>query len=288
MAITEQSTDGDIGQAFADAVGVEKDTLPVPEAAQSFFDDVRAAGIGEQVATPAVPSATPHVHEPTGKQFETEIDLLKYDSGYNNQKFGQANAELREQLANVKGQLEAGAPNNTAPTAESLKQQLWPTKSAEALADPAADFVLEGMNSMAAMMQAQFKAQIDAVQAENAGLKETLARTDARNQHGVKRDVESKILQEHPSLAQLPPNEAMAVIRALADKQGGDANPSSLAAKLTANAAEHVEGTGLSNPISSEDAVDAAFAKAKTPQDELAILSALVQRDQKFGSIGLD
>ncbi len=281
-----EETNQEIGTVLAEAMGVE--TQPPADGADmdSFFEAVKAASTEETPeATPAPEAEAPKwAHEPTGKEFDSEVELLRYNSGYDANRMGTENAELRERLANLEGKAEA-ASIAKAPDRMAMKQNIWQQRSKEMLEAEGADFVLEGLESAANLMTIDVDAKIAALREEFSAARTNYETETERARLGVDSKIEQSILEKHPAMKAMKPAERMALVKELSLGRGtpkGDTAPAPKAALPQLTAADHVEGSTLSNPMSTQEALEAEFDKINDSKKELAILGKLVAQSQEF------
>ena len=171
------------------------------------------------------------VHEPTGKEFDSELDYYKFNSGWTADNLGKKNKELLEQLEEAKKPkepAEQGAetqPQQQEPLGDlEIKKALWPELSDEQLKDPVVDVVYNGINKVADMMQASFDEKLSQVkQLYEQNRKETEVEK-LRREFGVTQEMEEKVLENYPQLADMDPLQRIGVVKGLSG--GGKAETS--------------------------------------------------------------
>jgi len=291
-------SDNEITESLVEAFGVE----PEPSeggALDDFMADVRKES-AERNPAPRPETADVDdgfVHEPTGKRFKTELELLKYDSGYNNNRLGQELKALREQNEKLREEVVTTkqSPSYT-PTPDDIKRALWPSRNAKELSeDAAADFVLEAVNNASNLLTQNVQQLLSARDAEIQKLNARLEEMGARSEHRVDPSVERRFIEQYPSLAKLPASERVAMVAALAEKQTEAERPNTqkLAGKIPApRASDHVETSATSNQPADDDFDDDAFAakfdKLTDHRKELSILGDLVRRQRSFAGYEVD
>ncbi len=257
-----------------------------PEAILEALGAEMPAGDGEKVEE----EKPKFVHEPTGKEFDNEVEFLKYDAGWKNNEWGKRVSELEQKLEQIaktpKKEEEAPAPKSK----KEIKKMLWPDRPDETLDDPFTDFLLEGLDSALTLNNQQLVGQISQLQETVAALQSRLEETSARTELGVDGSVEQKILEKHPYLKALSPRERVAVIADMAKAEGKAETPKPKSKQVPQQRAEdHVEGSALSAPAEEADAGFESWLKNDFRKlgvnDQLSAFSTLVAKARKDGAI---
>ena len=280
----------DIGQALADGLGLDTGPAPAPEGVEEFFQNVKKSRMQEETPVEQAGVAQADgdevsnesfVHEPTGKVFKSEIELLKYNNGYDVQRLGEANKELRESLAELRGRVEQAATSgNQQPP--NLKRQVWPKASDDVLNDPAADFILEGLEGAAGMILQQTRADNQKLTEQVEALQRQFEETTARSNSGIDSVAEQRVLEKHPGLKALPVADRMAMIKDLLGASASKTGSGKLLEKISAHPADHVEGSSLSTPQNADAALADEFEKLNDSKKELSILGRMFAEQRNF------
>jgi len=285
----EKTSNEEIGQALADGLGLDTSGPSPRREVDEFFESVKKSSTADLL--PDQPSEgniavseQSFVHEPTGKVFNTENEYLKYNNGYDVQRLGERATAAELALAELKGRVESGTQPHKAPSKMDLKRQLWPNASEESLNDYASDFILEGVENAVGVVMQGTQAELAKRDELIARLSSQLEETAARANSGVDAAVEQRILQKHPGLAALPVAQRMAMVKDLAGVTPANAGPGKLLNRISTagNPADHVEGSALSTPHSSDEALMEEFDKVDNSKKELSILGKLVAQNGSF------
>lgn len=188
------------------------------------------------------------VHEPTGREFDNELDYLRYNSGWTADRLGTENKELRERLEKLESQRNGGQQNQggqQTPDRKQIMKQIWPDLDEETLNDPAMRTIYQGLERTAEIIQQSALQREESLKGEIAALKSQLEEQGVRSQYGVSPDIEQKILEKHPYLKSLGPKERLAVIADLHPaKKAPEQGSPKLADKIPQRkAVDHVEGS---------------------------------------------
>ena len=196
----------------------------------------------------------------------------------------EANKAMELKMSELMGRIEAGQQPHKAPSKMDLKRQLWSNASEESLNDYASDFILEGVENAVGVVMQGTQAELAKRDELIARLSSQLEETAARANSGVDAAVEQRILQKHPGLAALPVAQRMAMVKDLAGVTPANAGPGKLLNRISTagNPADHVEGSALSTPHSSDEALMEEFDKVDNSKKELSILGKLVAQNGSF------
>lgn len=223
------------------------------------------------------------VHEPTGKTFDSEQALLKYESGWKDSRYGEEIAKLREKLESLETTRHEQPQQPQVASDVDIMKRIWEGMDEEVLQQEYAKFVFKGLKAL----DAGVTGQMQKVMQEIAGLKQQMEENVARNSAGVDVKLEQEILGKHPGLKALPFAERMAVIKEMAaSKKPGESPQPKPRATPKPNAADHVEGSVQSTPMTEDDQFDTFFGKyAKMDVDEQ--LSAFTKIAQGVARSGM-
>ena len=230
-----------------------------------------------KVEDPVEPvAAQSWVHEPTGREFDNELDYLKYNSGWTADKLGTENKELRERIEAEKAER---APQSKTPDRKELMEHLWPDLDPELYDDNVMKLMYQGLDKAAGMISTQARSELDAVKAELQALRSGVENERVRAQFGVEPSQEQKLLEKHPSLKAMAPQDRMAVMRDLLSSQQPERATTRLADKIPAQRPEdHVESSVVSGniPDDTERAVQDKF-DTMNDSEKLSVLGQMFE-----------
>jgi hypothetical protein len=236
-----------VTEALAKELGIEVGDSPNAEA-DDFFAEVERSRQPQEEPEAVEEEPQKWVHEPTGKEFDSEVEYLRHDSGFNNDKWGKRFQELEERIAKATSrENSAEKPNNEANplTKEELKKKLWPNQKDEYREDPVADFVLEGLDNALSIALGPLQQQLQKSQETVQRLESQLQETGLRSEYGVDAKTEQKLIEKHEWLASIPDAKSrMAAMKHLLAQTETGETPKKLADKLPQrSAADHVENS---------------------------------------------
>jgi hypothetical protein len=283
--MSDDKSQVDVSKALAEHLNLDTQEPGPTDDVQAFFKEA-----GEAMKPPVEPKGpaesqpAKYVHEPTGKEFETELDLVKYNNGYDVQRLGEQNKELRKQLEELTGKVEQASSQQQQPVQDrnQLKKQIWQNASDEILAEPAADFVLQGLEGAAALLTQQMQGELQKRDALIEKLSNKLEESDAYANSGVDRSAEQKFLEKHPGLAAMAPKDRVALVKDLLAVSSANAGQNKLVNRISAGTADHVEESALAEPQSTGDAMAKQFESLNDPKKELGVLGELVRQQGSF------
>lgn len=280
---TEEINMDEIGENLARELGMETSSDTGGEL-EEFFKDFQETADEEVVEEPQeqkeVEEPQKWVHEPTGKEFDSELEYLKYNSGWTTDKLGTENKELRERLERLENSQNGQQAEPQKYDEKEVMKLIWEDLDEETLNDPAMKLFYKGLDRTAGILQQQFDEKLTALKGEYDQLRASLEEDKVRAQFGVEPSIEQKILEKHPSLKQLPAKERMAVMKELvASKQEPERASRKLADKLPQQRAEdHVENSAQSVPPESTiQAVEKKLDELGTGKNAESVLGSLFQ-----------
>lgn len=267
-----------VAGALAEGFGLERETAPDTGDLSSFFD--------EAAKTPEAPETVTEVkkfvHEPTGKEFDSEVDFLRYDAGWKNDQWGRRFKELEEKIAERQ---EAPKPQGEVKqlTKKDLIERLWPNQPQEYRDNPVAEFMLEGIDNALAMYSGQQQQVIQSLQETVKRLEGQLQETSLRSQYGVDPAVEQKLTEKHAWLKGI--SDPAARMAAMKDLIGSQKAPETVSPKLAdkiprRSAEDHVEGSAASSPPDALD-LESKFDKLDD-RKKLSLLGQMLAKDGEF------
>lgn len=297
----------DIGEAFKQFMGVDTDDSrvgPDQTEANEFFRKFEGAGSGEAPDSGGSGKAgsgekagasEAFVHPPTGKEFGSEEELIRYENGWKSNKI----SELEKQLERLSGRMDERdkqpqGESPQQPDARAIKKQLFPNLSDDDLDDPIVETMYQGLDRVAGMMQQQATQREQALLAQIEELKGGFEETRARQEHGIDSDTEKKMqdfLQKNPVLGEAfkgaSPAKRVAMMAELKSVVGGGLGGSAgqqAKAVPTPRASDHVEGSAMSAPAGTED-LDKDFEKLDL-RDMGSVLGSIFAKNP--GIVGAD
>lgn len=288
MADEKNVSDGDIAEALAESLGIDAGYSADDGKADEFFSLVRESEpvVPEEpkpeAAETPVEGAPRFVHEPTGREFDNELDYLKYNSGWTADKLGTENKELRERLE----RLETGSQQKQeAPVAgrEEIMKQIWPDLDEETLKDPALRTIYQGLERTAEIMQSAALQREEALKGEIMSLRSQVEGDRVRAQFGVDNEVEQRILEKHPGLKAMPDKERLAVIAEMsrATRAAETSSPKLMDKIPQRKAEDHVEGS-VSKSVPDSDNEGALEDKlfAMDDKDRLSVFGRMFETSE--------
>jgi len=288
----EQEHKLEITDALAAELGIEnRGEQFAPEGASDFFKAVEAMESeedpGPETSVTEHESAKPEwIHEPSGKEFETELDLLRYESGWKSNKMGElrAQVEMIDKLA-AQGKGESqNQPNQL--TQEQMERNLvnlalqgTGIKADEA--DPAYATIARMTENLIGAYDGIMEKKLAALQTKLDNFEAQTNESNAIAGAGIDRKTIENILEKHPGLKAMPINDRVAVIAALA-KGAGEQPTNALRDKLRPDPASHVEGSvGSASPEEYEGNINKTFF-AMSDKDQLKALGKMFE-DSEMG-----
>ena len=282
----------DVAGKLAEALGVEEGA-DGPNELEEFYAEAEKE-IRKEHPEPEPAQATEQkeekqvwVHEPTGREFESREDYLEYNSGWTADKLGNENKELRERLERLEKGESRGESQQQPIEPKQVMKEIWPNLDEDMYDDPAVKMMYQGLEKAAGLMQQQFDSKLNELKQGYEGLQSKLEAERVRAQFGVAPDVEQKLLEKHPGLKALPPQDRLAVMKDLVASNGQAERPSpKLADKVpSVKAEDHVEGSAISSAPDSDDNFDAAVEKKLFELDDdkrTSIFGQLFERSGTF------
>ena len=239
----------------------------------------------------ATPEATPETetpapaepewrHGPTGKVFDSELELLRYESGAKSNEIGELRAavEMVDKLAAQAPEQGAGPPPSQEQMEKNLLKLAFPNVPDEQLSDPAYKQIAKGMENLIGAYDGIVEKRLAGMQSAMDAMQSATAERTAISDSGMDRQTIKDTLEKHPGLKALPIKDQVAVIRAIAEKGAGDEPANPLRSALQPDAAGHVEGSVGSPPPDSKD-IDSAFFKLGD-SERLAALGKMFEESE--------
>lgn len=277
----------ELEQAFSDALGIEAPSETDrrdSEHVEDFFSEAEAEFKGTEAREQPVEEAPKWVHEPTGKEFDSEVDFLRYDAGWKNDQWGKRFQELESRLSGGDGGKSEQTEQKKPLTKAEIKRALWPDQKEEILDDPAFDVFVEGLDNALSLYGSQQNQVISQLQKQVETLQGQLQETSLRTQYGVDPQTEQKLVEKHAWLQGLPADKRMAAMK---DLLGQAKAPETDSRKLInkvpqRNAADHVEGSASIVEVpSTDDARTDKFDKL-SDKDQLGVLRRMIRGEGTF------
>lgn len=253
----------EIAEALAAEMGIGNDGVEGDDLLSEFFNDVeesrKASAEVDELDEMSndddggnVVEERKWVHEPTGREFDNELDYLRYNSGWTADRLGSENKELRQRLERLEAEGRNGQQHEPPKDIDVMKK-VWDRYDEDVLKEPYAKFVYDGLSKLdqgVTQMISSLKGEVDQLKSQLTEERE-LSRVD------VPRDKMQKLLEKHPGLGKLPLSERVAVIKdMLQASQPAETQGKKLASKIPQrNAADHVEGS-----VNSEIPTDGGLA----------------------------
>lgn len=263
-----------ISDALAAELGIENrgDLNEYPGAVENFF---REAGEAMSVVEEPDPSQRPvdtpvgdrvesaanqgagdgemrkWVHEPTGREFDSELDMLRFETGWKSNQIGELRA-ANEVYEKTSAQEESSETPQISPS--ELDKQLVAIALQNTGIDP--DDAGEQFKLVAKMSDNILNAYHVGMRQELEKLGQRIEQMQTASEEsqriadvGLTREAVQDVLKKHPGLAALPPEQRVAVVADLARmQQKGEEPKSTLHQRLQPDAASHVEGSVSSTP----------------------------------------
>jgi len=256
--------------------------IDISDTVHDFFSEAKKARQPETAPEPE--QSQKFVHEPTGREFDSEVDFLRYDAGWKNDQWGRRFKELEEKLSSAP-EPKSAASEQKQLTKRELIDRLFANQPEEYRNNPVADFVLEGIDNALAIYGGQQQQVISGLQETVAKLQSQLQETSLRSQYGVDQSVEQKLVEKHAWLKGI--SDPQARMAAMKDLIGKQAAPETVSPKLMdrvprRSAGDHVEGSAVSSPPDVETDMVSRFDKAEE-KDQLGILRKLIKQSGEFG-----
>lgn len=267
-----------------------------------------AAALGEELPAeepapePAAEAPEPEqpqwVHEPTGKSFESELDLLRYESGYKDNKYGSENKELRAKLEAFEKMIEGVGQQPEQPV-DPKKQEEMIFKAVMEQAGVDLENVEPGayrqiFKIVEAALGMYDQGVVNKRFADLQGTVEKITtraqQAEALNAAGITLEQVKDVLEQRPYLKKLDIGEQTAVIADLVKreppKQGTGESPNALRQALQQpSAAGHVEGSvGTGRLDEGDEGSDRELADKLTGNDR-DFLRALGAATAKAGQM---
>lgn len=275
-----ENPSADAGRSALERMGFE-----VPPELAGESKPSKSEAQSEPAPTPAE-EPKKWVHELTGKEFDSEIELLRYDSGFNNQRHGETIKALREELDGLKTKVEdRPAEPQHAPSDEEIMRSLWEGYDEEALDSASAKFVYQGIKKYdqnVGNVINSLREEIKAVRAE-------IENQRTLSSSGVDVSELEKTLNEHPYLKKLSFQEQVAVMKELRGGKRESAKPERAPRETPQPSAEdHVESSAVSSPPDDEETgfnrwLNNDF-KQKDVNDQLGTLTQMIAKARKDGA----
>lgn len=245
------------------------------------------AGEGDEAQEPETEAAPQKfVHEMTGKEFDSELELLRYDSGYNNSKHGERIKALEAQLEETRAKLDKGDGDKGAQSDREVMQKLWKDYSEDVLNEGAAKFVWDGIKGYDQMLSGVVNGLTERIAALEGQIREERELSTA----GVERSEMQKLLEKHPGLKALSPEERVAVMQDMKAGKGKAETPTPTPAPSVpkATAEDHVEGSAKSAPPEGDAGFDSWLStdfKGKSIDDQQSILTQMIRKASDEGGL---
>lgn len=264
-------------EALADGFGMERETAEPSGDLSDFFGEAAKAP-----ESAVVPEPQKFVHEPTGKEFDSEVEFLRYDAGWKNDQWGRKFKELEERIGQKAETPKAEAEVKQL-TKRDLIEKLWPNQPQEYKDNPVAEFMLEGIDNALAIYGGQQQQVIKALQETVSRLEGQLQETSLRSQYGVDPQVEQKLTEKHTWLKGI--SDPAARMAAMKDLIGSQKAPETVSPKLAdrvprRSAEDHVEGSAVSSPPDTLD-LESKFDKLDE-RKKLSLLGQMLAKDGEF------
>jgi hypothetical protein len=279
-----------VAEALVREFGLETDAANDVGELDEFFKD--AMGSEPETAEPVAEKApAKFVHEPTGREFDSEVDFLRYDAGWKNDQWGRKFKELEERFSSAP-EPKAPASEQKSLTKRELIDKLFANQPEEYRSNPVAEFVLEGIDNALAIYGGQQQQVIQGLQETVAKLEGRLQESSLRAQYGVDQSVEQKLVEKHSWLKGI--SDPAARMAAMKDLIGKQAAPETVSPKLMDRvprraAEDHVEGS-VREGITDTDGMQALEKRLfEAPdQERLSIFGKLFERSDMAGRLSGD
>ena len=255
----------EMGQALAGTMTEQHEQAPDPVLAEWT---AQAEPAPEQ--QPEVKSEQ-WVHEPTGKAFDNELDMLRYESGWKSQQHGEELKKLREQVEGLGKQPEQKPEQQAQPSKDDLKKMFFPNLSESDRDDPLVDIMLEGVLNAGEAQYRVYQQSLGELKGELAALKQSMESSSLRTKSGIDETKEAEMLKQYPELADLPLAGRISVLKRL----NGELESAAQAAPKPPRAGEYVEGSSARSEQPTEDSFARKFDKLGNEKDELKVLGSM-------------
>ena len=283
-------SDEQIAEALAKEMGLETDAAEDKGVLDEFFREAGEEPQPETVVEEEAPAK--FVHEPTGKEFDSEVDFLRYDAGWKNDQWGRKFKELEERIGQKAETPKAEAEVKQL-TKKDLIDKLWPNQPQEYRDNPVAEFMLEGIDNALAIYGGQQQQVVQQLQETVKRLEGQLQETSLRSQYGVDTSVEQKLVEKHAWLKGI--SDPAARMAAMKDLMGSVKAPETVSPKLMdrvprRSAEDHVEGSvrgGISEGDEGMAAVEKKLFDAPD-QERLSIFGKLFENSDLARSLSGD
>jgi hypothetical protein len=266
-----------------------------------------AAALGEEVPVEEAPAPEPAaeapadeawVHEPTGKSFDSEIELLRYESGWKDNKYGNELKETRAKLEAFEKLLDGAG-------AEPAQAQVDPEKQEELLLKRVLDGTGVNLDEVdAGAYKTIFKMienalglydtsvvgkRFDELKGSVEKITTRAQEAEAYNKAGIQTDAVMEVLEKRPYLKQLAPGDRAAVIADLvkaqeAPKAEGE-SPNALRQALQPDKAGHVEGSAGTQHLDGGEELAERELASKLDGNDRDFLRALGAETAKAGAM---
>ena len=219
------------------------------------------------------PAAEPEwIHEPSGKGFETELDMLRYESGWKSNKMGElrAQVEMIDKLAARGEQPKAESPTLTQEQMEkNLLKLAFPNIPDEQLEDPAYKQIARGMENLIGAYDGIVGEKFNALQSKLDKFEARNTEQTALQASGLDMAQIKNTLEKHPHIGDIKDvNARLAVIVALNNGVGEQLKTNPLRNALQPNPADHVEGSSSTGQLNHSEAdLDSAIAEKLNGND---------------------
>lgn len=267
-----------VAEALVTEFGLERETADESGDMGDFFSEAQPREANGEAETPAK-----FVHEPTGKEFDSEVDFLRYDAGWKNDQWGRKFKDLEERV-NQRAETPKEAPGEVKQlTKKDLIDKLWPNQPQEYRDNPVAEFMLEGIDNALAMYGGQQQQVVQKLQETVQRLEGQLQETSLRSQYGVDTSAEQKLVEKHSWLKGI--SDPAARMAAMKDLMGSVKAPETVSPKLMdrvprRSAEDHVEGSAVSSPPDTSD-FTSKFDKLDE-RKQLSVLGQMLAKDGEF------
>lgn len=272
----------ELSDALAAELGMEGEE-PSDDPLAGLFDEMEPA---EEPTEELPEAAEEYVHEPTGRKFESEADLLRYENGWLNDKYGHQMKELREELDSLREQRSKPAEDSP-PSMDDLKKKLWPDSRWDDIRGEAvSDFMVQGMDNALTMVTQPLLREVESLKAELSSLKSEAAEERTLGQAGLDRATAQGLVEKHAWLGQIAdPAQRVAAMKALVGQQRAaeQASPK-LADRIPQPKAEdHVEGSVGSSVPDREGAFEDRLLKSND-KERLTAFGQLFEKDPEIAA----
>jgi hypothetical protein len=303
-------------QDIADMFGMtdKHDPYGNEEFANEFFDDVRTSDVGGPGQPDTASVQVDHSQDPPPspelkkwgdpdqgeKTFDTEVEYLNWKKGNDGMKWGQEKAELRAEIAELRGRLEERdrfqqvqqqAPQNDTPALSQVMTQLFSEERLESeewkpILREVGQAIMKYDQLVARQMQAQqesFKQQLEKMQGN-------MTEVSARSRFGIDETEEQRILEQKSGpvrkvLERMPLEDRLAVLAdergSVADVAHDDRPPTRVIPRPTES--EYVEGSAPRLTERSDKDYAKGFDKLSAA-DQLRVIQGKMGDDDDFTS----